>query len=277
MPPVPQKLSPPSTKDHLIVSNPAEHVLLLCLNRPQALNSMTPELQEDIENILDWAEREPEVWVIIVTGSGRAFCAGQDLKGWLNRPQNQHSLHEHGFAGISSRRALTKPLIAAVNGLAFGGGTELILNCDLVIASEKARFALPEVSRGVVAAQGGIPRLANAAGHQLASEMLLLGKPISAQDAYQRFNIVNAVVPPGDLMPTALKWAATIVSNSPDAVQSTKKALLLAKESGMWEGSQRHFESPEHKQAMMGGNIKEGLAAFSQKRNPSWKSPSAKL
>ncbi|KAG8759467.1 hypothetical protein FRC14_005848 [Serendipita sp. 396] len=138
-------------------------------------------------------------------------------------------------------------------------------------------FALPEVSRGVVAAQGGIPRLANAAGHQLASEMLLLGKPISAQDAYQRFNIVNAVVPPGDLMPTALKWAATIVSNSPDAVQSTKKALLLAKESGMWEGSQRHFESPEHKQAMMGGNIKEGLAAFSQKRNPSWKSPSAKL
>ncbi|KAG8801874.1 hypothetical protein FRC17_006535, partial [Serendipita sp. 399] len=271
MPPVPQKLSPPPTGDHLVVSSPAEHVLLLCLNRTRALNSMTPEIQDDIEKVLDWAEREPDVWVIIITGSGRAFCAGHDLKGWLNRPQNQHHLHEHGFAGISSRRSLTKPLIAAVNGLAFGGGTELILNCDLVVASESARFALPEVSRGVVAAQGGIPRLANAAGHQLASEMLLLGRPISAQDAYQRFNIlgaklfsVNAVVPSNKLMSTALEWATIITSNSPDAVQSTKKALLLAKESGMWEGSKRHFESPEHKQAMTGDNIKEGLTAFSR-------------
>jgi hypothetical protein len=88
---------------------------------------------------------------------------------WLQHPRTENSLHEHGFGGISSRRTLTKPLIAAVNGIAYGGGTELILNCDLVIASEKAKFALPEVSRGVVAAQGGIPRLSNAAGHQVRS------------------------------------------------------------------------------------------------------------
>jgi enoyl-CoA hydratase/carnithine racemase len=86
---------------------------------------------------------------------------------WLNRPVTENDLHEHGFGGISARKTLTKPLIAAVNGLAFGGGTELILNCDLVIASEDAKFALPEVSRGVVAAQGGIPRLAKTAGHQV--------------------------------------------------------------------------------------------------------------
>ncbi|CAG8603265.1 16587_t:CDS:2, partial [Acaulospora colombiana] len=144
MPPIPQKLNPPATGDHLITSCPATHVLLLVLNRPKALNAMTPELQEDIERMLDWAENEPEVWVVIITGTGRAFCAGQDLKGWLDRPKTENDLHEHGFGGISSRRALTKPLIAAVNGLAFGGGTELILNCDLVVASEDAKFALPE-------------------------------------------------------------------------------------------------------------------------------------
>ncbi|PVF98255.1 ClpP/crotonase [Serendipita vermifera] len=277
MPPVPPKLIPPATGDHLITSCPATHVLLLVLNRPKALNAMTPELQEDIERVLDWAEEEPEVWVVIITGTGRAFCAGQDLKGWLGRPKTENDLHEHGFGGISSRRALTKPLIAAVNGLAFGGGTELILNCDLVVASEDAKFALPEVSRGVVAAQGGIPRLAKTAGHQFASEMLLLGKPISAQEAYRRFRIVNAVVPADRVVPTALDYAATMISNSPDAVRSTKVALLLAKEYGMYESSQHHFKTPEHQIAMTGDNIKEGLVAFSKKRNPTWKNPKAKL
>ncbi|CCA67917.1 related to enoyl-CoA hydratase [Serendipita indica DSM 11827] len=277
MPPVPQRLAPPATGEHLITSCPSEHVLLLTLNRPKSLNAMTPELQEDIERVLDWAENEPEVWVVIITGTGRAFCAGQDLKGWLNRPRTENNLHEHGFAGISARRTLTKPLIAAINGIAYGGGMELTVNCDLVVASEDAKFALPEVSRGVVAAQGGIPRLASIAGHQRASEMLLLGRPITAQEAYQRFNFVNAVVPSTKLMSTALEWAAMISSNSPDAVRSTKKALMLAKEHGMWEGSKRHIESPEHKQAMNGENIKEGLVAFSKKRSPSWKSPPAKL
>lgn len=196
---------------------------------------------------------------------------------WLQGPRTEYGLHEHGFGGISSRRTLTKPLIAAVNGIAYGGGTELILNCDLVIASEQAKFALPEVSRGVIAAQGGIPRLSNAAGHQLASEMLLLGRPISAADAYTRYNIVNAVVPHNNLMSKALEWASIIISNSPDAVRSTKKALLLAKEHGMWEGSKQHFASPLHQAAMTGENIKEGLVAFNKKRNPSWKNPPSKL
>lgn len=167
MPTVPPRLTLPQVGDHLIVSNPANRVLLLVLNRPETLNAMTPELQDDIEKVLDWAEREPEIWVIVITGNGRAFCAGQDLKAWLSRPRPENGPHEHGFGGISSRRSLTKPLIAAVNGLAFGGGLELVLNCDLAVASESATFAFPEVSRGVVASQGGIPRLAYVAGHQV--------------------------------------------------------------------------------------------------------------
>jgi enoyl-CoA hydratase/carnithine racemase len=172
---------------------------------------------------------------------------------------------------------MSKPIIAAVNGIAFGGGMEMILNCDLVIASEDAVFALPEVKRGVVASQGGIPRIKAAVGHQLASEMLLLGRTVSAVEAYERFGFVNMVVPKAQLLQTAIEWAFMITQNSPDAVQSTKRALIeTAKHGDVEQATVAHIRSPESTRTYQGENIKEGLQAFQEKRKPIWTNP-AKL
>lgn len=194
-------LVPPAHSDELQISFPENHVLLLTLNRPKSLNAMTPQMSDDLGRALDWFENEPSLWyclvldagctsshffhrrVVIVTGAGRIFCAGADLKalvrfhsvelspvahrdaspsGRWNKNQQAGSSKEqeglegdpYGFGSIS-RRQSNKPFIAAVNGGAFGGGTEIVLNCDIVVASHDAKFALPEVKRGVVAAQGG--------------------------------------------------------------------------------------------------------------------------
>lgn len=179
-------VSLPSVGAHLLLSLPAPHVLQLTFNRPEQLNAMTDALEADICRTLDWFEAEPSLWVVILSGKGRAFCAGQDLKDWLAKNRGnvvtvKHSSGEPmqadsevqksvnrmktgGFGGMSARRS-TKPILAAVDGICMGGGTETILNCDLVVASSRSVFGLPEVARGVVAAMGGIPRLSQLAGH----------------------------------------------------------------------------------------------------------------
>jgi len=166
-------LIPPPHSGELQVTFPADHVLLLTFNRPESLNAMTPQMSADSARVLDWFNNEPQMWVAIVTGAGRIFSAGADLKAWNNLQQNGNENEQgqlvvdiNGFGSIS-RRESPKPMIAAVVGGAFGGGLEMILNCDIVIASEDAKFALPEVKRGVVAIQGGIPRLARISGHQV--------------------------------------------------------------------------------------------------------------
>ncbi|KAJ7266913.1 enoyl-CoA hydratase/carnithine racemase [Mycena haematopus] len=290
--------SSPAVSEEIIINFPKDHVLLLTLNRPKSLNAMTPQMVEDLRKVLNWFEDEPSLWVVVLTGSGRAFCAGADLKAWNRDEQRgQPSSAEailsniHGFASIS-RRESKKPFIAAVNGHSFGGGTELVLNCDLVVASKDANFGLPEVKRGVVAIQGGIPRLARIAGHQLASEMLLLGKTVTAtmpaidldckfftllcKLALTGLLSVNVVVPTTDVLPTALDLASQIIANSPDSVQSTKKALLLAQKYSNEETVSVHVRAPETVGFMFGDNIKEGLKAFNEKRNPVWQNPGTK-
>jgi len=274
-------ISPPSHSDEVKVSFPKEHVVLLTMNRPKALNAMWHVMEGDLETLLNWFEGEPTLWVAIITGRGRAFCAGADLKAWAAQlgsldHQAYYAQAVNGFGSLS-RRTMSKPIIAAVNGIAFGGGMEMVLNCDLVIASDDAAFALPEVKRGVVAAQGGIPRVQAAVGHQLASEMLLLGRTVSAMEAYQRFGFVNAVVPRAQLLQTAVEWAFRITQNSPDAVQSTKRALIeAAKHGDVEQATLAHIRSPESTRAYRGENIKEGLKAFREKRKPLWTDP-AKL
>ncbi|KAI0639915.1 enoyl-CoA hydratase/carnithine racemase [Trametes polyzona] len=276
----------PSHSDEIKVSFPREHILLLTFNRPKSLNAVTPTMTEDVKRVMDWFDNEPSLWVAIVTGEGRAFCAGADLVAWnklkasgpsKESDQDRIINHPDGFASLSRRYSTSKPIIAAVNGGAYGGGVEVLLNCDLVIASEDAKFALPEVKRGVVAVQGGMPRLSRTAGHQRASEMLLLGRTITAQDAATRFGFVNKVVPKSEVLPTAFAWAAEIMENSPDAVQSTKRALLIATRSGSVEEAViAHVKTKESDRAFTSENIKEGLRAFTEKRKPSWRNP-AKL
>ncbi|KAE9396965.1 enoyl-CoA hydratase [Gymnopus androsaceus JB14] len=273
---------PPPHSEQLLVSFPTEHVVLLTLNRPKSRNAMTPQLQKDLESVLDWFSEESGLWVAIVTGAGQIFCAGADLVEWNKNQQSGKSEEQkqvgqdaHGFGSLS-RRQLSKPLIAAVNGGAHGGGTEIVLNCDIVVAGEDAKFALPEVKRGVVAAAGGIPRLAHIAGHHLAAEMLLTGKTISARDAFERFGFVNSVVPSSEVVSEAISIAKAIVANSPDAVQSTKYGLLLSQSHSPEEAFQKHTFSSESGRVYKGENIKEGLKAFTEKRLPMWKNP-AKL
>ncbi|KAJ3902950.1 enoyl-CoA hydratase/carnithine racemase [Lentinula edodes] len=272
--------SPPPHSEQLIVSFPDEHVMLLTLNRPNSRNAMTPQMQRDLETVLDWFSEESGLWVAIVTGAGKLFCAGADLVEW-NKDRQSGKIDEqerltanrNGFGSIS-RRQLIKPLIAAVNGGAHGGGTEIVLNCDLVVAGEDAKFALPEVKRGVVAGAGGIPRLSQIAGHHIAAEMLLTGKTVSASEAHIRFGFVNKVVPSSEVVREAIRVAQSIVANSPDAVQCTKHALLLSQKYNPEEAFLKSTLSAESNRVYKGGNIKEGLKAFTEKRSPAWKNPS---
>ncbi|CAE6527599.1 unnamed protein product [Rhizoctonia solani] len=271
---------PPSHGPHLVVSYPAKHVLQLTFNRPRFLNAMTDDFKTDIGKVMDWFERENDLWVVIITGNGRAFCAGQDLKNWKKK-QDAGSRREaeemvegvNGFASLSRRRCI-KPIIAAVNGIAMGGGVEIILNCDLVVASRDAKLGLPEVKRGVVALAGGIPRLQRIAGHQFAADLLLTGRAITAEEAHTKYRFVTSVVPPSQVLSTAINLANEIISNSPDAVWSTKKALLDGQAYGnLEEAVVTHNLSEESKRVYQGDNIREGLAAFSEKRKPVWANP----
>ncbi|KAH9456042.1 hypothetical protein Pst134EB_012257 [Puccinia striiformis f. sp. tritici] len=174
-------------------------VLMVAMNRPKYLNSMTDEMQNDLERVLDYAEEEPSIWVIVITGTiipktTKSFCGGQDLKDWFGQKdedQRERLLKTPKGFGSISRRHSRKPMIAAVDGLCLGGGLELLLNCDLVIATEPSTFGFPEVSKGVFVAQGGIPRLVHHCGRTLASELLFLGRSINALTARDKFRIVN--------------------------------------------------------------------------------------
>ncbi|CAO1619487.1 unnamed protein product [Parajaminaea phylloscopi] len=263
------------------------------------MNSMTDALEGDLRRVLTWFEANPSLWVLVVSGSGKAFCAGQDLKEWLSKPKlapNKHRKFGHiqhasdnqdmlqkiktrGGFGALSTRASPKPIIAAVDGLAMGGGMEIVVNMDIVVASSRARFALPEVCRGVVAAQGGIPRLLSIAGPQLAAELLLTGRAITAQEANQRFGFVNKVVEVASsespeagqrkVLEEALRYAESIVANSPDAVQVTKRGLSRARQD-IDDSTLANAGSTASRALYAGKNIKEGLLAFKEKRQPKW-------
>lgn len=264
----------------LTLSFPAPHVVLITLNRPEMLNAMSNALEGEINQSLKWFENDPGLWVAILTGAGRAFCAGRDLKSWNNDQKsgrrdevNVLISSENGFGSVSRRRS-PKPIIAAVHGPAMGGGFEMVLNCDIVIAAEDAKFAFPEALRGVVAAAGGIPRLVRVAGHQLASELLLTCQTVSALEGRDRFRFVNVVVPKPQLITTAVKYVSLIVAASPDAVISTKDGLLKAQDFGSMEETFRAHAAGEKSQNVYSGeNIKEGLRAFTEKRDPRWVNP----
>ena len=183
------------TKDNiLLIERPEQHVLLLTMNRPSVLNAMSPELEDALTKALDDFDNDDDLWVAIIAGKGRLFCAGADLTAWQKRnssspasESNALLMSPHGFGALSRRTKSSKPIIAAVHGGAYGGGCEIVLNCDLVVAEDNSKFALPEALRGVVAAAGGIVRIANLTGHQLASEMLFTGRTVQAKEAFERF------------------------------------------------------------------------------------------
>ncbi len=245
------------------------HILTVTMNRPQVLNALHKEASFELAQIFDDYEADPSLWVAVLTGAGeRAFSAGLDLKQQSSSsvlPESPPS----GFAGLTARYDCAKPILAAVNGVAMGGGFEIALACDLVIASETARFALPEPRVGLAALAGGIHRLPRQIGLKHAMGMLLTGRTVTAEEGHT-LGFVNEVVPPDELMSTARAWAERIVECAPLSVQVTKQMAL----EGLAYGSVRDAMLAEY--ASLATLVKsedfvEGPKAFAEKRKPQWK------
>lgn len=266
--------------------------MLVTLNRPKQLNAIPAPSHHLFDELWCWYDEEPSLRCAVLTGTGRAFCAGADLKEWNTRnkdtgssgasssssssspgqqPVKKPRWVSAGFGGLSNRGG-KKPIIAAVNGLCLGGGMELALNCDMVLASPDAVFSLPEVKRGVIAVGGALPRLIRTAGKQRATEMALLGRNYDAKTMYD-WGIVNAIVGagPGKVVEEALKWAEEMVNNSPDSVIAGREALKLGWEPLGPEMSTEVVERGIFARMSNGENLKEGVQAFVERRKPVWK------
>jgi enoyl-CoA hydratase/carnithine racemase len=220
------------------------HIAYITFNRPERMNAMHPPTSVEMDGVWDDFVADKSSWVAIVTGAGdKGFSAGNDLR-WQaeNRAQLGEALRaKGGFAGITARFDIYKPIIAAVNGFALGGGFEIALACDIIIAAEHARFGLPEPRVGLMAAAGGVHRLPRHIPLKIAMGMMLTGKHITAADAL-RFGIANEVVPLKDLIPTAEKWAAEIMECSPLSVQASKEAALNGLGLPVQEALAKHYD-----------------------------------
>jgi crotonobetainyl-CoA hydratase len=248
------------------------HTLLVTFNRPESRNAVNLDLGRGVGEALEYAQVTPEVWTVIVTGAGdKAFCAGADLKaaaaGEFDRADQQ--LRSWGFAGYV-RHPISKPTIAAVNGFALGGGTEIALASDLVVAAETAKFGLPEVTRGIIAGAGGAFRLPRQIPIKVAMEAMLTGRPLSAERALA-LGLVNAVVAADEVLAAAFDLADVINGNAPLAVQATKRIAggivddHLAGEDDDWTRS-----DDEVRRLMNSADAMEGMRAFAEKRAPRW-------
>ncbi|MFI6321002.1 crotonase/enoyl-CoA hydratase family protein [Nonomuraea sp. NPDC050556] len=241
------------------------HVAVITLNRPHAMNAINAAMSVAVEEGIDELIADPELRVGVLTGAGRAFSAGADLKELAaGRPLITREQRERGFGGFVQRR-VAKPLIAAVNGYALGGGTELMLACDLAVMSEKATLGLPEVRRGIIAAGGGLLRLARRIPLAIALEAILTGAPITAEEAL-RLGLVNRVVPEADVLDTALELANLIAQNAPLAVQASKHVVYEDLTPEAWAVSNQAI-----REVLKSEDAKEGPRAFAEKREPSWK------
>src|SRR3954470_14348602 len=196
-------------------------VALLTINRPEARNAVNGAVANGMEEAIDRLEADDDVWVGILTGTGSVFSAGADLKAIAEGTAAQMQTKKGGFAGIA-RRERTKPIIAAVNGPALAGGCEIVLSCDLVVASTEARFGIPEVKRSLVAAAGGLFRLPRALPRNVAMELALTGDPIDAERAHA-LGLVNVLTEPGGAVDGALALAERIAVNAPLAVRASRE------------------------------------------------------
>jgi enoyl-CoA hydratase/carnithine racemase len=244
-------------------------ILVVTIRRPHVLNALTPAATMELAAIFDDYEADPELWVAILTAEGdRAFCVGNDLKSPAEG-DGRWQLPPSGFGGLTSRFAMVKPVIAAVNGVAAGGGFELALVCDIIVAAEHAEFTLPEVKLGLAAVAGGIHRLARSVGVHRAMAMVLTGRRVSAAEAYD-LGLVAEVVPAEALQDAALRWAQEIVAASPMSVRATKQVLLQGLESGGVEAATLR-EYSALVELLDSDDVVEGPAAFLQKRQPVWR------
>jgi enoyl-CoA hydratase/carnithine racemase len=243
-------------------------IALVTLNRPEARNAVSPEVSRTMATLLDEIEVDPELRAVVVTGRGDVFCAGADLKVVAEGRANDIAKGKGSFAGIVTRN-FPKPLIAAVNGPALAGGFEVVLACDLVVAADTARFGIPEVKRGLMAAAGGLIRLPKRVPLAIALELAMTGDPIDAQRALQ-LGLVNRVVAADRVVDEAIALAERIGENSPVAVRSSRQLVREAAELSEEEGWKRTLELMAP--VFESGDAIEGATAFAEKRPPVWRS-----
>jgi enoyl-CoA hydratase len=248
-----------------VLSEFADGVAVITINRPEARNAVDLEVATGIAAAIDEFESRNDLTVAILTGAGGTFCAGMDLKAFARgeRP----ALPGRGFGGLTERPP-AKPLIAAVEGWALAGGCELALAADLIVAARDAKFGLPEVKRGLVAAAGGLLRLPKILPYQLAMQVALTGEPLTAEAAHAH-GLVNVLAEPGHALTAARELAAAIAANGPLAVRATKQIVAMAIDYASADAfaAQREFVDPVFTSA----DAREGARAFAEKRAPVWK------
>jgi crotonobetainyl-CoA hydratase len=243
--------------------------LIVTMNRPDVMNALHPPANAELGKIFDEFADDPELWVAIITGAGeRAFSAGNDLK-YQAQGTGKLEIPQRGFGGLTSRFDNPKPVIAAVNGVALGGGFEIALAADLIVASQNASFALPEPRVGLAALAGGVHRLPRQIPLKQAMGMILTGRRVSAEEGL-RLGFVNEVVPPEELMPAARRWAAAILECAPLSVRGSKQAALAGLDkASLEEAMKARYDGLV---AMVKSeDFVEGPKAFAEKRPPRWK------
>ena len=249
------------------------HILTVTLNRPDVRNALNQEANHELGGVFDAFDRNPDLWLAIVTGAGdKAFCAGADLKGGVDRARP--TVPASGFGGLVGRFDRVKPVIAAVNGQAMGGGFELALACDLIVAAEQASFGLTEPRVGLAALGGGIQRLVREIGSKRAMAMLLTGRKVTAHQALE-FGIVNEVVASGGALAAARRWAEEILVCSPNSVIATKAVCNALDGRSIAASMGDMFQLPEVRELLTGPDAREGPRAFAEKRAPRWSNPAA--
>jgi enoyl-CoA hydratase/carnithine racemase len=249
----------------------AGRVLIVTLDRPDVRNALHRAASDELDEVWTTFESDPELWVAILTGSGdRAFCAGYDMKD-AGEPSGAAFLahrHPRGFGALTHRFGMVKPMIAAVNGVAVGGGLELALACDVIVAADHAEFGFPEPRVGRMAMDGGMHRLVRHVPLKIAMGMLLTGRRIKADEAL-RVGLVNEVVPLAKLMDTAHAWADGIVECAPLSVQATKEMTLAGL--GQSVPSAMALLTPAATRALDSEDQTEGVQAFRERRSPQWR------
>ena len=244
-------------------------IATVTINRPERMNALHPPANLELHEIWNDFQDDPEVWIGILTGSGdRAFSAGNDLKYTAEHGLGGVRVGESGFGGLAKRTDCWKPIIAAVNGFALGGGFEMALACDIVIAADHARLGLPEPRVGLMAGAGGVHRLPRMMPQKIAMGYILTGRHMTAQEAH-RWGVVNEVVPLADLMPTVHRWAQDILEGAPLSIRASKQAAMM----GLGHPLEiaLNLEYTQSTAMRRSEDIVEGPKAFAEKRKPNWK------
>lgn len=251
----------------MILAETRGRVGLITLNRPEAMNALNNQLMRELMDALESFDKNDRVGVMVITGNEKAFAAGADIKEMAEKSIQQMMDQDH-IAVFGRIRTIQKPVIAAVSGWALGGGCEVALSCDMIVASESARFGQPEINIGVIPGAGGTQRLTRAVGKAITMEMILNDRRLTAQEAYQ-FGLVNHIVPVESYLEKALKLAEEIAARAPVAVRAAKKMINQSFERTLAEGL------AEEKQVFYSlfatEDQKEGMSAFTEKRKPEWK------